>query len=83
MAPGSPSLKQALIEMPDGMPPALLVERFDIRMDANDQRLILAMEDLCSVLDLFAKRPNMTSTIERVVCAIRGFVQFAERRPPP
>ena len=39
----------ALIAMPDGLPPALRVERFDIRTDANDQRL-LAMEDLCSVL---------------------------------
>lgn len=41
----------ALIQMPDGMLPALLVERFDIRASANDQRLI-AMEDLCSVLGL-------------------------------
>ena len=41
----------ALIKMPDGMPPALLVERFDIRASGNDQRLV-AMEDLCSVLDL-------------------------------
>jgi serine/threonine-protein kinase HipA len=30
----------ALIEMPDGMPPALVVERFDIRRSADDHRLL-------------------------------------------
>ena len=60
----------ALIAMPDGMPPALLVERFDIRTGANDQRL-LAMEDLCSVLDL-APQAKYDGTIERVARALRG-----------
>ena len=60
----------ALIAMPDGMPAALLVERFDIRTDANDQRL-LAMEDLCSVLAL-SPRAKYDGTIERVVRALRG-----------
>ncbi len=60
----------ALIEMPDGIPPALLVERFDIRTDANDRRL-LAMEDLCSVLDLSPKA-KYDGTIERVARALRG-----------
>ncbi len=60
----------ALIAMPDGMPPALLVERFDIRTDANDQRL-LAMEDLCSVLDL-TPAAKYDGTIERVARALRG-----------
>ena len=32
------------------MPPALVVERFDIRTDADDEAL-RAMEDMCSVLD--------------------------------
>ena len=41
----------ALVDMPDGMPPALLVERFDIRESLEDTRM-LALEDLCSVLDL-------------------------------
>lgn len=59
-----------LIAMPDGMPPALLVERFDIRTDANDQRL-LAMEDLCSVLDL-APEAKYDGTIERVARALRS-----------
>jgi serine/threonine-protein kinase HipA len=41
----------ALIEMPDGMSPALLVERFDIWHGPEDQRR-LALEDFCSILDL-------------------------------
>ena len=60
----------ALIEMPDEMPPALLVERFDIRTDANDQRL-MAMEDFCSVLDL-SPEAKYDGTIERVARALRG-----------
>ena len=60
----------ALIAMPDDMPPALLVERFDIRTDANDRRL-LAMEDLCSVLDL-PPEAKYDSTIERVARAVRA-----------
>ena len=60
----------ALIAMPDGMPPALVVERFDIRADANDQRL-LATEDLCSVLDL-APEAKYDGTIERVARALRS-----------
>ena len=60
----------ALIAMPDGMPPALLVERFDIRTDANDERL-LAMEDLCSVLNLLPEA-KYDGTIERVARALRS-----------
>lgn len=60
----------ALIAMPDGMPPALLVERLDIRADANDRRL-LAMEDLCAVLDL-APEAKYDGTIERVARALRS-----------
>jgi hypothetical protein len=41
----------ALAAMPDGMPPALIVERFDIRESLTDERM-LALADLCSVLDL-------------------------------
>lgn len=44
----------ALVAMPDGLPPALLVERFDIRTGPQDT-LMLAMEDMCSVLDLEPK----------------------------
>lgn len=60
----------ALVAMPDGMPPALLVERFDIRTDANDQRL-LAMEDLCSVLDL-SPQAKYDGSIERAARALRS-----------
>lgn len=60
----------ALVQMPDGMPPALLVERFDIRDHGGDTRL-LAMEDLCSVLDL-EPHDKYTGTIERVARAVRA-----------
>ena len=60
----------ALIAMPDDMPPALLVERFDIRAGADDHRL-LAMEDLCSVLNL-SPVAKYDGTIERVARALRG-----------
>lgn len=59
----------ALIAMPDGMPPALVVERFDIRESINDKRF-LALEDLCSVLELPAE-DKYRSTMERVARAVR------------
>lgn len=54
----------AIINMPNHMSPALLVERFDIRTGSGDQRL-LAMEDFCSVLDL-APQSKHDGSIERV-----------------
>ena len=60
----------ALIAMPDGMSPALLIERFDIRAEADDHRL-LAMEDFCSVLDL-APEAKYDGTIERVARALKA-----------
>ncbi len=59
----------ALVSMPDGMPPALVVERFDIRRGANDTHMI-ALEDLCSVLDL-PSSAKYDSTMERIVRAVR------------
>ncbi|MEO5737043.1 MAG: type II toxin-antitoxin system HipA family toxin [Variovorax sp.] len=59
----------ALIEMPNGMPPALIVERFDIRERIDDDRLI-AMEDLCSVLDL-PPQSKYDGTMEQVARAVR------------
>jgi serine/threonine-protein kinase HipA len=53
----------ALIEMPDGMSPALLVERFDVRRTSRDKRL-WALEDFCSVLDVPATAKH-EGTIER------------------
>ncbi|WP_428393395.1 HipA domain-containing protein [Lichenicoccus sp.] len=59
----------ALIDMPDGMAPALVVERFDIRRGPDDHRL-LAMEDFCSVLDL-PPSAKYDGTIERIARAMR------------
>lgn len=59
----------ALIAMPDNMPPALIVERFDIREGLEDRRM-LALEDLCSVLDL-PVMAKYEGTLERVARAIR------------
>ncbi|MEZ2409278.1 type II toxin-antitoxin system HipA family toxin [Bosea sp. RCC_152_1] len=60
----------ALVEMPDGMPPALLVERFDIRRSADDHRM-LAMEDFCSILELPASA-KYDGTIERMARGLRS-----------
>ncbi len=59
----------ALVPMPDGMPPALLVERFDIRVGEADTRL-LAMEDFCSVLGV-PTEAKYDGTIERIARAMR------------
>ena len=59
----------ALIEMPDGMAPALVVERFDIRIGPQDD-LRLAMEDFCSILDLPASA-KYDGTIERMARGLR------------
>lgn len=67
---GLPAPEAALVPMPDDMPPALLVERFDIRGREDDPRMI-AMEDMCSVLDLTPEE-KYTGTIERVARALRA-----------
>lgn len=59
----------ALTAMPDGMSPALIVERFDIRRGPEDRRR-LALEDFCSVLDLPASA-KYDGTIERMARALR------------
>jgi serine/threonine-protein kinase HipA len=71
-----PTPEAALVRMPDGMPPALLVERFDIREQADDPRW-LAMEDMCSVLDL-EPHDKYTGTIERVARATRALSSAPE-----
>lgn len=58
-----------LVPMPEGLPPSLVVERFDIRRGVDDRRKI-ALEDLCSVLDL-PPVAKYDSTMERVVRAVR------------
>jgi mono/diheme cytochrome c family protein len=64
-----PAPDAALLEMPDGMSPALVVERFDIRRGPADQRR-LAMEDFCSILDLPASA-KYDGTIERMARGLR------------
>lgn len=59
----------SLVPMPHGLPPALIVERFDIRQSHDDTRMF-ALEDLCSVLDLPAES-KYTGTMERIVRAVR------------
>lgn len=68
-AVGFEAPSNAIVTMPDGMPPALLIERFDIRKSADDTRM-LALEDLCSVLDL-PSEAKYTGTIERIASAVR------------
>lgn len=60
----------ALVTMPSKMPPALLVERFDIRNSMGDMRRF-ALEDLCSVLNL-STEAKYDGTIERVARAVRS-----------
>jgi serine/threonine-protein kinase HipA len=59
----------ALVAMPDSMPPALLVERFDIRESVEDTRLI-ALEDFTSILGV-ETRAKYSGTMERVARAAR------------
>ena len=60
----------ALVPMPDDMMPALVVERFDIRITPEDERLV-ALEDFCSLLDLTAS-DKYRGTIERAGRALRA-----------
>lgn len=59
----------ALVKMPDAMPPALIVERFDIRRGAGDERRMV-MEDFCSVLDM-PTTAKYDGTIERIARGLR------------
>ena len=68
-AAGLEAPAMALVAMPDGMPPALIVERFDIRRGGNDTHL-LALEDFTSVLGV-ATEAKYDGTIERVARALR------------
>ena len=68
-AAGFETPARSLVAMPDKMPPALLVERFDIRESATDTRM-LALEDMCSVLDL-PTSAKYDGTMERVARAVR------------
>ena len=60
----------AIVPMPEGLPDALLVERFDIRQDRNDRRKI-AMEDMASVRGV-APSDKYRGSIEQAGRALRG-----------
>jgi serine/threonine-protein kinase HipA len=68
-AAGFATPAMALVPMPDGMPPALLVERFDIRTSEKDERFI-AMEDFASVLGV-PTEAKYDGTMERIARALR------------
>jgi serine/threonine-protein kinase HipA len=59
----------ALVPMPDDLPVALAVERFDIRTSLDDMRR-LALEDMASVLGVRAE-DKYTGTMERIAAALR------------
>jgi serine/threonine-protein kinase HipA len=59
----------ALVDMPDGVPPALPVERFDIRTGEAGRRRI-GLEDFCSILGVSAE-DKYKGTIERMAYALR------------
>lgn len=60
----------ALLSIWGRMPPALVVERFDIRRHRRDNRW-LALEDFCSVLDVPASA-KYSETMERAARALRA-----------
>ena len=66
----------AIIPMPDDLPGALLVERFDIRRNRNDRRR-MAMEDMASVRGI-APAEKYEGSIEQVARALRGVSTDAE-----
>ena len=66
--------------MPHGLPPALVVERFDIRQGQDDRRM-LALEDLCSVLDL-PTESKYSGTMERILRAVRPLSTAPEQDLP-
>jgi len=68
-AAGFSAPDMALVPMPDGMPHALLVERFDIRTSRTDQRM-LALEDFASVLGV-PTDAKYDGTMELIARALR------------
>ncbi|MGQ0665036.1 MAG: type II toxin-antitoxin system HipA family toxin [Pseudomonadota bacterium] len=60
----------ALVEVLENLPPALVVERFDIRRGPEDRELY-CLEDFCSILDV-STEAKYHSTIERVAKALRS-----------
>ena len=61
---------RALVHIPEDLPPALIVERFDIRRSPSDQHLY-CLEDFSSLLGVSAEA-KYRSTIERAARALRS-----------
>lgn len=60
----------ALLVMHNDLAPALVVERFDIRQDLNDQRQI-ALADFCSLMDI-SSADKYNKTIEQSAKALKA-----------
>ena len=73
---GIETAAHAIVSMPDDLPDALLVERFDILRDRNDRRR-MAMEDMASVRGV-APSEKYEGSIEQVARALRGVSSDAE-----
>ena len=73
---GIETAAHAIVSMPDDLPDALLVERFDIRRDRNDRRR-MAMEDMASVRGV-APSEKYEGSIKQVARALRGVSSDAE-----
>ncbi len=73
---GFETAAHAIVSMPDGLPDALLVERFDIRRDCNDRRRI-ALEDMASLRGV-APSEKHEGSIERIARALRSVSSDAE-----
>ncbi len=73
---GFETAAHAIVSMPDDLPDALLVERFDIRQDRNDRRNI-ALEDMTSIRGL-APSNKYDGSIEQVARSLRGVSTDAE-----
>lgn len=79
-AAGFEAPAMALVPMPDGVPPALIVERFDIRRGGNDTRM-LALEDFTSVLGV-PTEAKYDGTMERVARILRPLSTAPEEDLP-
>lgn len=49
---GLPTAHHALVEMPDGMAPALAIERFDIPEFGDDLRYLTRISDFCNIAEI-------------------------------
>ena len=73
---GFETAAHAIVSMPNDLPDALLVERFDIRQDRNDRRKI-AMEDMASVRGV-PPSGKYEGSIEQAARALRGVSSDAD-----